>query len=190
MSGDEQRLLDEKIQRSIRSMKQEATPPGFTASVMSGLEPKRPGIWTRLKLWLTGPKSLTFTPIQAMPIAACAVLLIVFGLNMYLPESGSNNELRLSTVRFVLNDSARTARTVSVIGSFNDWQEEKSTMRYDSESGAWVLEASLPPGDHEYVFLVDGEKVVTDPAAAMTRDDGFGNKNSILFVNGDHEQKL
>ena len=63
-------------------------------------------------------------------------------------------------------------------------------MQYDPEAGAWVLETRLPPGDHEYVFLVDGRQLVADPHAQVTRDDGFGNTNSIVFVDGNHEQML
>lgn len=190
MSGDEKRLLDTTIRQSIRSMPEETPPAGFSAKVMAGLEPKRPTLWTRFKLWLTGPKSLTFTPMQVIPVAACAVVLLVFGVFSMQPGSVPGDGIRLSSVRFVLSDKARNAQTVSVIGSFNEWQAEESVMRYDQDAGIWILEATLPPGDHEYVFLVDGEQLVPDPRAAMSRDDGFGNKNSILFVNGDHEQTL
>jgi len=38
---------------------------------------------------------------------------------------------------------------------------------------------ALPPGDHEYMFVVDG-RFVPDPEAAERRPDGFGNENTIL----------
>lgn len=190
MSGNDERLLDTTIRRAVRAMPDEEPPAGFSARVMTDLKPKKMSLMTRFSLWLTGPKSLTFTPMQAIPVAACAVLLLVFGVFSMQPGSVPGNDIRLSTVRFVLNDTARNARTVSVIGSFNEWNADQSVMLYDEKSGTWTLEATLPPGDHEYVFLVDGEKLVPDPKAAMTRDDGFGNKNSILFVNGEHEQAL
>jgi len=63
-------------------------------------------------------------------------------------------------------------------------------MWYSVEAGAWMLEAELPPGDHEYLFLVNGERLVPDPLAPLTRDDGFGNRNSIMFVVGENEQAL
>lgn len=190
MSGKEQeRLLDAMIENSIERTPGKRVPADFSAKVMAGLEPKRPTVWTRIRLWMTGPKAITFTPLQTVPAVACVVALMMIGVMKYdssVFEGGPN----LTTVRFVMNDSSRTAQSVSVIGSFNDWATERSVMWYDTDSGAWVLEAKLPPGDHEYMFLVDGNRLVPDPQAAMTRDDGFGNKNSILFVNGSHEQSL
>ena len=88
------------------------------------------------------------------------------------------------------SDAGMNARSVAVIGSFNGWGADDAAMRFDDKAGAWILEARLPSGDHEYMFLVDGQKLMADPQAQMTRDDGFGNMNSIIFVNGAHEQAL
>lgn len=190
MSGKErEQLLDAMIESGINRTPGERVPVDFSARVMAGLEPKKPTAWTRFRLWLTGPKAITFTPLQTVPAVACVVALLIIGvvkMSGPITESGPN----MTTVRFVMNDSAHTAQSVSVIGSFNDWQAQRSVMWYDEETGAWVLEAKLQPGDHEYMFLVDGSRLVPDPQAAMTRDDGFGNSNSILFVNGSHEQSL
>lgn len=190
MSGNEtDRLLDAAIKESIRSMPDQAMPEGFSARVMGGLAPKKPSILTRLKLWLNDPFSMTFTPLQVAPVVTCALALLVLGI-VQMNDSVPREEPQLSTVRFMLSDDDMSARTVSVIGSFNSWHAERSVMWYNKDEGKWILEAVLPPGDHEYVFLVDGKKLVPDPQAALTRDDGFGNKNSILFVSGAHEQAL
>jgi len=45
--------------------------------------------------------------------------------------------------------------------------------------GNFVGTVSLPPGAHEYMFVVDG-KWITDPAASELRPDGFGRTNAIL----------
>ncbi|QJB57005.1 glycogen-binding domain-containing protein [Pseudodesulfovibrio sp. zrk46] len=181
--------LDANIMEQIRNMPERPVPADFSARVMSGLQPKKPSAWMRFKLWLTKPRSFTFTPLQAAPALACALVLLVFGFYQMQGPSPENG-VRLTSVRFVMDDAGKQATSVSVIGSFNDWKTEESSMWYDQKNGKWVLEAKLPPGDHEYVFLVDGNRLVPDPQAAMTRDDGFGNKNSILFVNGDHEQHI
>jgi 1,4-alpha-glucan branching enzyme len=90
----------------------------------------------------------------------------------------------LSPVKFVL--AAPGASEVAVIGSFNGWNAAGWTMRRDTASGLWTLKAALPPGSHEYVFLIDGATTVTDAAAALSADDGFGSRNSVLLVkNGD-----
>lgn len=186
---NEDRLLDADIQRNIQRMPEADVPFDFSKKVMAGLEPKKPSFWLRIKLWLTGPMSLTFTPLQTVPALACVIALVMVGV-VQMSDPVQDEGIRLTTIRFSMSDSNKAAQTVSVIGSFNEWKTEQSVMWYDDENGKWILEAQLPPGDHEYVFLVDGTRLVPDPQAAMTRDDGFGNKNSILFVNGDHEQPI
>jgi len=188
---DEQkdRLLDETIIKGIRSMPEAKTPDGFSARVMAGLEPKRPSLWTRFRMWLIRPQSLTFRPLQVIPVATCAVALLALAF-IQTNKPISEDIVSLSTVRFVMNDTSMEASNVSVIGSFNNWKAERSVMWYSKTAKAWILEAQLPPGDHEYLFLVNGETLVPDPRAQMTRDDGFGNKNSIMFVNGIDEQAL
>jgi hypothetical protein len=186
--------LDRMIAEAVRNAPEASPPEGFSARVMDGLPPRRPSAWLRLRLWLTRPRSVTFTPARVLPGLAVAVVLLAVGV--FLPHgaggpggSATPDGPTLSTVRFVLGDAAATARTVSVIGSFNDWKAEASAMRYDPDAGVWVLEAQLPQGDHEYMFLVDG-RPVADPGARLTRDDGFGNTNAILIVNGRHEETL
>lgn len=182
---NEKRLLDEKIAERIRTMPEETPPVDFAAKVMAGLEPKRPSAWTRFRLWVTQPKSVTFTPARLVPAMAVAMLLV--GLGWF---TLTGNDPSAPVVRFVLNDPGMQARSVAVIGSFNDWKAETAGMRFDDDAGVWVLEMALPPGDHEYMFLVDGRKLMPDPKAQLTRDDGFGNRNSIIFVNGNNEQAL
>jgi hypothetical protein len=184
----EKRLLDETIISGIRSMPEVAPPDGFSARVMSNLAPKRPSVWIRFRLWLTEPRFVTFTPMRLIPVLAVAMVLLTMGF--FAMDGTSPSGVKLSTVRFVLNDAGMNARSVAVIGSFNGWGAEDAAMRFDETTGAWILEARLPSGDHEYMFLVDGQRLMADPQAQMTRDDGFGNMNSIIFVNGPHEQAL
>jgi hypothetical protein len=185
----EKKRLDNTIMEGFRSMPEVDPPKGFSARVMENLEPKRPSAWIRFRLWLTEPRSVTFTPARMIPVLAAAMVLLALGFHA-MDTNDSGNGMRMSTIRFVLNDSGMNARTVAVIGSFNSWQAQDAAMRFDDATGAWVLEAQLPPGDHEYMFLVDGQNLMADPLAQMTRDDGFGNRNSIVFVNGTYEQAL
>ncbi|OIQ49078.1 hypothetical protein BerOc1_00998 [Pseudodesulfovibrio hydrargyri] len=168
----------------------EAEPPAdLVARIMSRLEPKRPPLLTRLRLWLLRPRVLTVRPITAIPamtLAAALLALVLVTSNNPMDGGGPS----LATVRFVLHDTDMSARRVSVIGSFNNWRADRSVMWYSPDAQAWILEAQLPPGDHEYLFLVNGKQLVPDPNAPMTSDDGFGNRNSIVFVNGEHEQTL
>jgi hypothetical protein len=78
-------------------------------------------------------------------------------------------------VRLVLQD--RDARSVAVAGSWNAWRAEPMAPLGD---GTFVLTRDLPRGHQEYMFVVDGTRWVTDPAAPLVRDDGFGNRNGVL----------
>jgi 1,4-alpha-glucan branching enzyme len=70
------------------------------------------------------------------------------------------------------------AHTVCLAGSFNDWQPDH--LQCDAE-GEWSIELSLPPGDYEYLFVVD-ERWLPDPAGAESRPNPFGGENSVLHV--------
>jgi 1,4-alpha-glucan branching enzyme len=80
-------------------------------------------------------------------------------------------------VRFQLQ--ARGARRVALAGSFNQWRPDDIVLDRSSGDGVFVGTLELPPGDYEYMFVVDG-KWMTDPAAGERRDDGFGRQNSLL----------
>lgn len=70
------------------------------------------------------------------------------------------------------------ARSVGIAGGFNDWQPEP--LQRDS-SGGWSIELILPPGDYEYLFVVD-DCWLTDPECAEECANPFGGKNSVLRV--------
>jgi 1,4-alpha-glucan branching enzyme len=61
-------------------------------------------------------------------------------------------------------------RSVHLIGGFNEWNRAADPMRMDDQ-GWWSTEMDLPPGKHEYQFLIDGEKVVSDPHARAVKDE-------------------
>jgi len=76
------------------------------------------------------------------------------------------------------------ARSVEVVGSFNNWSRGLLHLRDENHDGIWHVAAVLPAGQHEYMFVVDGERWVTDPLAERFVDDGFGagRENSVLIV--------
>jgi len=83
------------------------------------------------------------------------------------------------TVRFVLQ--AGEAQNVSVTGTWNDWTVEAHPLT-QVEPGLFVGEIAIPRGQHEYMFVVDGDTWIADPNAPHSRDDGFGQRNSVLEV--------
>lgn len=85
---------------------------------------------------------------------------------------------RPAPVRFVL-PGFEQARRVSVVGSFNGWQAGVTPMRW-TRSG-WTAELSLPPGEYQYKFSVDGQ-LRRDPLSSSLIGDGAGGYNAIQTV--------
>ncbi|MBE1424515.1 hypothetical protein H4684_001147 [Desulfomicrobium macestii] len=133
--------------------------------------------------WFVRPRTLRVSPLAGLAAAAC--LLLSMGLLLRLDFGvGSRAPEGLAPVTFVL--AAPSAREVAVIGSFNGWNAAGWTMTRDPSRGLWTLSSALPPGSHEYVFLIDGTTPVADVTAALNVDDGFGGRNSVLLVKSGH----
>jgi 1,4-alpha-glucan branching enzyme len=73
-----------------------------------------------------------------------------------------------------------TAKSVSVAGTFNNWQPEAKSL-HPSDGGKWWKETTMKPGTYEYCFIVDGQWV-PDPQAKETIPNPFGGRNSVLKV--------
>jgi 1,4-alpha-glucan branching enzyme len=78
-----------------------------------------------------------------------------------------------------------TARSVSVAGTFNQWQPE-AKMLHPVGGGHWLKETVLVPGTYEYLFVVDGQWTA-DPHAKETIQNPFGGVNSVLNVTNSPE---
>jgi hypothetical protein len=85
-----------------------------------------------------------------------------------------------SAVRLNYTGSRPGLATVSVAGSFNGWDPTAAPMA--REDGSWTILLVLPPGTHEYMFVEDGDRWITDPQAPGTRQDGFGGANGLLEI--------
>lgn len=71
------------------------------------------------------------------------------------------------------------AKKVILSGSFNDWNEKAPKMA--KTSTGWALPVYLKQGTHSYKFIVDKEWI-TDPSNPKTRDNEYGNKNSVVSI--------
>jgi 1,4-alpha-glucan branching enzyme len=83
-------------------------------------------------------------------------------------------------VRLVL--PAEGAGSVAVAGDFNGWQTDQIFLEDPEGDGVFVGTLRLRPGSYGYMFVIDGERWVTDPYAVNHRDDGFGNRNAVLRI--------
>lgn len=118
---------------------------------------------------------------QAAAIAAVMVLAVGFWrfMNVEPPPVAPATDLDRSFVQFVY--VGPEAQTVSLVGSFNDWDPRANPLRRDGGEGVWSAEVSLPPGHHEYAFNVDGRWVPDDDAPTGASDE-FGVTNSVILV--------
>jgi 1,4-alpha-glucan branching enzyme len=75
------------------------------------------------------------------------------------------------------------ASSVSLAGDFNGWSTIMHPMERQGER-LWTLEVDLPPGRHEYKFLVDGRQWWNDPQAPKVPN-LWGTENSYVEVPGE-----
>lgn len=86
---------------------------------------------------------------------------------------------------FAWDPQGRTARTVHLAGSFNEWSRDAWPMSYSMERRRWELTRQLVPGTYQYKFVVDGSDWIADPTNPDSAPDGFGGRNSVLSVRCD-----
>jgi hypothetical protein len=55
-------------------------------------------------------------------------------------------------------------------------------MAREGTSRWWTRVVPLPPGEHLFMYVVDGVRWVTPPLADDFVDDGFGAKNGVIVV--------
>lgn len=164
------------------------TPPGsVSARVMAEIRQnpvaRAESPARRLGRWLSRPRAVTLRlrPVWTLALAAglAAILLLPSGpSDDGIPTPGEKQ----GVARFVGHFPG--ARSVEVVGSFNDWSRGTLHLRDDNHDGIWDGDAVLPAGQHEYMFVVDGERWVADPLAGRYVDDGFGagQENAVLIV--------
>lgn len=173
----------QNIARGISDLSDKRPPERLVSDIMGRISTPETSAWTRFWAWLSQPKTFTITPLRLAPAFAIglALLLLLPLLNSNGKPSESLTNLDLVPVVFTLTET--DARSVALIGSFNQWNPAGFEMYRSPIGNAWILEVDIPSGRHEYAFLVDGDKVLPDPKAVFTKDDGFGNRNSVLLAN-------
>ncbi len=78
--------------------------------------------------------------------------------------------------------------SVKVRGTLNYWNAMLSTMKKDAD-GIWLEEFELPPGEYQYLLVVDG-KEIRDPASTDSVDNNIGGYNSLLRVGHYKQEEL
>lgn len=171
-------------------LRAETAPPWLESRIMASLPAAAAPWWKRGVLWLFQPQTVALRP------ATAALALLAAGLGwLLLLNRPQVNQLAVDPnattytvsagspviyVQFAFADP--TAETVTVAGDFNGWDPEATALRDTDGDGIWTGLIALRPGMHKYMFVVNGEKWVTDPEAERYVDDGFGMRNAVIAV--------
>ncbi len=180
--------LDPRVRRAAEALRRPLAPgPGFDTRLMAAVraEAGRGPID-----WLLRPRPIRVAPLAAF--AGALALAAVAGAGTWVAMRGGPAPVAVSApragavgvaqpVRFVM--AAPGARTVALVGSFNDWDPTATPLRAEASGGVWVVEVPLEPGRHEYAFVVDGVRWLADPSAPTAGAD-FGSPNSVVTVVG------
>ena len=76
---------------------------------------------------------------------------------------------------------AEPGRQIFVAGSFNGWDPTANPMMDNPDSGHYKAAIRLPPGRHEYKFVVNGEWRV-DPKCPLRVENDQGAVNSVIQI--------
>ena len=83
---------------------------------------------------------------------------------------------RIQTFSF----TAPAATSVQLVGDFTQWGQKPISMQRAAD-GVWRTAVSLPPGTHQYRFLVDGEWR-DDPECGLRVSNPFGSQDAVREV--------
>ena len=133
--------------------------------------------------WISAAVNATRRPAYAAALAAGVVAVVTVGMLRSRPETvAADGPI---AVQFVL--VAPDARSVAVVGDFNNWGLGDTALVAENHNGVWSVSAPVPAGVHRYAFLVNGEQWVADPTAPRAAGDDFGQPSSALVVEGSAE---
>src|SRR5687767_5221181 len=143
--------------------------------------------------WLGRAWTIRMTPLGGLALAATLAALMLAGTRVLmrdrLPEPAVINVVaaepadpaRPEVTQFVL--VAPDAKTVALVGDFNDWNLSATQLVRQAGDGVWWVTVTLPPGRYRYAFVVDGTSWRSDPNAPASEDE-FGRPNSVVTVGG------
>jgi hypothetical protein len=173
----EMRRAVERLEAAARLL---AAPPAGSveARVMAAIRRPAPSRLERLICWLRTPRAVTlrFRPAWSLAAALAAAAAIVVTSGEEPPAFGEHEGVAQFVARFP------GARSVHVVGSFNDWRTGTIPLDDPDHDGVWRAAVVLPVGTYEYMFLVDGERWVPDHLAERLVADDFGRENSVVIV--------
>jgi hypothetical protein len=163
--------------------------------------PSRSEEWAAWWRSITTPVALEVRPLSAL-VAAALLGLVAWTIWPTAPSgsrlstetatttqpatSASVQEASVSSteqgqtvwIRFTYTNNE--ADSVAVAGDFSQWDPVPLSPRTVNGETVWTGLIPVSRGEHEYQFVINGERWVTDPLAPVKRSDGFGAENAVL----------
>jgi hypothetical protein len=144
--------------------------------------------------WIVRPWILRVSPIGVFASAAALIGVVAFGAWKFraIDQIQVADSQVTGTLVPVANDGdeplvlhqftyyRKGLESISLVGQFNDWDPDSTTMT-EVSPGVWTVSLRLRPGVYEYQFILDGTQRVTDPTMPQTPSD-FGSPNSVVTV--------
>ena len=89
------------------------------------------------------------------------------------------NSLNKSAVNFIYQPLIGGKHEVYLAGDFNNWSESATPMK--EKNGVYEVTLYLKNGEYAYKFIIDGQWIADENSEEFV-DDGYGGRNSLLFV--------
>ena len=194
--------FERKLRRTFRiddSATSFSVPAGFTDRVMHNIEQqskeaRSPGFLNSLNQWIEW--FLRPRMVQVRP-AYLSLLLLLISILMILPRTERQvpEDINMGPaksvqqvketddkvwLRFVFIDN--NARTVGVAGDFSNWEPISLSKQMVNGQQVWTGLVAMDRGEHRYMYVKNDTEWVTDPLAPIQREDGFGNKNAVIYL--------
>ena len=168
----------ERLEAAAQLLATPVSRPSLEAQVLAALTRPAPRRTRRFVRWFVTPHSLTFRvrPVWSVAFAVALAVLTLFPAGQRGPDIGEHEGIAQFVGRFP------GARSVYVVGSFNDWRAGSLALEEVDHDGIWRATVVLPTGAYEYMFVVDGERWVPDRLADRLVADDFGRENSVVIV--------
>lgn len=138
------------------------------------------------------PREVAFRPASIL-LAAALVLVVFTGLFNLNSDSVKQQKTTIKStemvsdsgsdevwIRFVYIDDG--ASKLAVAGNFSDWEPIEMDRRIMGGKTIWSGLVPVERGEHRYMFVRNGDEWISDPLAEIQRDDGFGNKNAVIYL--------
>ncbi len=126
-------------------------------------------VWTAWPTAPSGPRPAPETATTTQPATSASI---------QEPSASSPEQEQTVWIRFTYTNNE--ADSVAVAGDFSQWEPVPLSPRTVNGETVWTGLLPVSRGEHEYQFVINGERWVTDPLAPMKKSDGFGAENAVL----------